>query len=38
LLFLELKPEDKIYNYLEIDENVFKDDKIIKDIYKNASI
>ena len=38
ITILELKPEDKIDNYLEIDENVFKDDKIIKDIYKNASI
>ena len=37
--FIEILPEDKIYDFLEIDENVFKADKISKkEIYLRKSI
>ena len=35
-IFIELKDEDKIKNYLELDDNLFKDNK--KEYYKNRSI
>ena len=34
--FIELKEEDKIKNYLELDDNLFKDDE--REIYENSSI
>ena len=38
ITFLELEPDDKINNYLEIDPNVFKAKEIINNIYKNSSV
>ena len=38
ITILELKPEDKIDNYLEIDPNVFKDNNIIKNFFEKTSI
>ncbi len=36
--FIELIPEDKIDDFLEIDQNVFKSDELLKNIYIKSSI
>lgn len=36
--FLELEPDDKINNFLEVDPNVFKSKDIIKNIYPKSSL
>ena len=36
--FIEILPEDKINNYLEIECDLFKDDKPLDLIYKGKSI
>ena len=36
--FIEILPEDKINNFLEIDSDLFKDDKELEYIYKRKSI
>ena len=38
ITFLELEPDDKINNYLEIDPNAFKDKEIIDNIFKGSSV
>ena len=36
--FIEILPEDKISDFLEVDENIFKENKIFKEIYYRKSI
>ena len=36
--FLEIEPDDKINNFLEIDPNIFKPTDIIKNIYPKSSV
>ena len=38
ITFLELEPDDKINNYLEIDPNAFKPKEVLNNIYQSSSI